>query len=287
MISRRSFALGAVAGVHLPAPATAQRKSPPAASAKPKLPPGRDPGGVAIAIIGAGVDYTRPEIAARLARDGEGDLIGWDFIDNDNRPFTKDHHPTLLPHVAAAPAVRLVPLRVSPDTVDAIGQALVFLKRTPARIAIVLDGRVLPQFWKPFDEFVAEATDLLLIVPSLRAHPRPSLVPDNAVLVTAVPQGRYAMLVARKFNLSNFDAGPAPQDIDVALTIETTDAERANGTRERDLAWEDTAAVRLAGLCATLIAREPVLAGPALKQRLLALAKPAPRAARHGVIEAP
>src|SRR5262245_39161047 len=54
---------------------------------KPPLPAGRDPGGVAIAFIGTGIDYTLPLIAQRLARDGEGELIGWDVVDNDNRPF--------------------------------------------------------------------------------------------------------------------------------------------------------------------------------------------------------
>src|SRR5215510_6449994 len=54
---------------------------------KPPLPPGRDPGGVAVALIASGVDYTLPEVARGLARDGEGDLIGFDSLDNDNRPF--------------------------------------------------------------------------------------------------------------------------------------------------------------------------------------------------------
>ena len=55
--------------------------------AKPKVPPGTDPGGTAIALIAHGVDYTDPEIAPRLARDGEGDIIGWDFIAGDNKPY--------------------------------------------------------------------------------------------------------------------------------------------------------------------------------------------------------
>ena len=58
-----------------------------AAGTKPPVPAGTDPGGVKIAIIGAGVDYTQPGIAVRLARDGEGEIIGWDFIDDDRRPF--------------------------------------------------------------------------------------------------------------------------------------------------------------------------------------------------------
>ena len=50
---------------------------------KPKLPPGLDPGGVAIVLLTTGIDYTKPELAVRLARDGEGELIGWDAVDGD------------------------------------------------------------------------------------------------------------------------------------------------------------------------------------------------------------
>src|SRR5262249_3730820 len=54
---------------------------------KPPLPPGRDPGGVAVGLFTNGIDYTVPEVAQRLARDGEGELVGFDLADNDNRPF--------------------------------------------------------------------------------------------------------------------------------------------------------------------------------------------------------
>src|SRR2546423_15285496 len=53
---------------------------------KPPLPPGRDPGGVAIALITTGIDYTVLEVGQRLARDGEGELIGWDLGDQDRKP---------------------------------------------------------------------------------------------------------------------------------------------------------------------------------------------------------
>src|SRR5215813_6387373 len=56
---------------------------------KPPVPPGRDPGGVAVALIGTGIDYTLPQVASRLARDGEGELIGWDLQDEDRRPFDR------------------------------------------------------------------------------------------------------------------------------------------------------------------------------------------------------
>ena len=61
-----------------------------AQSKKPRVPPGLDPGGVAVAIADpVGIHYADPQIAQRLARDGEGELIGWDFVDEDRRPFAE------------------------------------------------------------------------------------------------------------------------------------------------------------------------------------------------------
>ncbi|MBX9924777.1 MAG: hypothetical protein K2Y05_00320 [Hyphomicrobiaceae bacterium] len=56
---------------------------------KPVPLPGADPGGVTVAIIGPGVDYTRAGLSDRLARDGEGEIIGFDLVDRDRRPFCR------------------------------------------------------------------------------------------------------------------------------------------------------------------------------------------------------
>jgi hypothetical protein len=85
--------LGAVAKKKPPATTESTPTAPrpslnPATVAKPKVPVGVDPGGISIALVGPGIDYTLPDIAARLARDGEGELIGFDLIDMDRRPFT-------------------------------------------------------------------------------------------------------------------------------------------------------------------------------------------------------
>ena len=117
---------------------------------KPRVPPGVDPGGVAVAIIGSGVDYTRPEIAARLARDGEGEIIGWDFVDNDRRPYstcyrpprgrencTPDHIQALMLslHQRALPS-RLIIVRVSTSAPQTLVQAMNLLAQLPARVVL-------------------------------------------------------------------------------------------------------------------------------------------------------
>ena len=85
------------------------------------MPSGRDPGGVAIALFGTGIDYTLP-LAQRLARDGEGELIGWDLEDKDRKPVRQEQRrhapewggdgtPVASLLVARRP-LRLVPVRV-------------------------------------------------------------------------------------------------------------------------------------------------------------------------------
>ena len=114
------------------------------AADKPPVPAGRDPGGVAIAIIGPGFDYTVPALAARLARDGEGEIIGWDFIHNDRRPFeaaTASPSPARI--LAREPGVRLVIARVDIANRDMAAKAIGWAARSPARI-VLFDGGVDP-----------------------------------------------------------------------------------------------------------------------------------------------
>ncbi|MGE0628181.1 MAG: hypothetical protein AB7O43_10185 [Hyphomicrobiaceae bacterium] len=114
---------------------------------KPKLSPGRDPGGTAVAVIGGGIDYTNPEISSRLARDGEGELVGWDFLDGDRRPFNRcpaaAKSPTPCPADIARTILReaetsaLVVARASADRPQSVAQALAMVAQTRAGIALL------------------------------------------------------------------------------------------------------------------------------------------------------
>lgn len=248
---------------------------------KPKPPVGRDPGGVAVAIIGAGVDYRRPEIAQRLARDGEGEIIGWDMIDNDQRPletaaaagpgrrvppFAGTRAAELL--LAEAPASRLVPVRMQEGDAMALGGALAFASRTPARVAVVLASpRQEP--WALFAEAARRAKQLLVIVPAGRASDRGAWRGarglDAAIVVTAAAEdGSLHDAIAQ-----------TPEGADVAVPVAAMPAGDA-GT-EPETAAENAAALRLGALAARVLGREPSLDGAALKARLLGLATPRPQ----------
>jgi hypothetical protein len=115
----------------------------PAAAQDPVPAPGTDPGGPAIALISTGVDYTDPMIAARLARDGEGEPIAWDFVESDLRPHApadpEKFNGTRLAKLILSlnDKARLINVRVSPDEPDQLAKAAMFVARTPARVAVV------------------------------------------------------------------------------------------------------------------------------------------------------
>jgi hypothetical protein len=140
------------------------------AEVKPPLPPGRDPGGVAIALLTTGIDYTDPEVAPRLARDGEGELIGWDAADADNRPFAArggsanwGGDGTLLARALGGPGRRLVAVRVSPTDPASLARAVAFIAATPARIAVVPMWSSAKAAWEPFRQAALQHGELLLI----------------------------------------------------------------------------------------------------------------------------
>jgi len=138
----------------------------PVLAENPKVPPEKDPGAVPVALIGGGVDYTRPDIAKRLARDGEGNIVGWDFVDNDIHPFTRDAQANSeADSVLSLPGVELVPIRVSPTDFEAVAKSAAFLSRTDVRTVVVLPASDKPEHWQLFAKAAAHLKDMLFIVP--------------------------------------------------------------------------------------------------------------------------
>lgn len=144
----------------------------PASAADPRVPAGTDPGGIAIALVGDGIDYTDPEIAPRLARDGEGELIGWDFVDNDRFPYAPQTKSPSAPNGTALARrlikvyrqSRLVPVRVPSMEPAVLANVIQLLARTPARIVAMPAWGDDRAKWEPFRQAAAQASGLLLVV---------------------------------------------------------------------------------------------------------------------------
>jgi subtilisin family serine protease len=143
---------------------------------KPPVPKGVDPGGVAIALIATGIDYTHPDIKDRLARDGEGEVIGVDLVDNDNKPYAATNLPenhdgavdTLLARriLSTYRHARLVPVRVDPNDKVMLARALAFTAATPAKIVAVPLWGETRETWEFFAQAAEQVPDHLIILPA-------------------------------------------------------------------------------------------------------------------------
>jgi hypothetical protein len=232
---------------------------------KPRLPAGRDPGGTAVAFLSTGIDYTHPAIARRLARDGEGELIGWDLVDNDNRPYGKSdgrtgvnagHDSTALVSflLGGEVPVRLVPVRINPDDPVSRARAVAFVARTPALIVLVPKSHGGRSDWEPFGQAVQHFSHLLFIVPAgdegrdLDEHPvyPAGLGLPNMLVVTAANEGGVRA-----------SANRGRKTVDALAVADNS-------------VWASVVAAQAA---AALLSREPKLLGAALKRRLIEIAR--------------
>jgi hypothetical protein len=158
-----------------------------AQSRDPAYPPGLDPGGVAVAVFPEAIDYTAPEIMRRLARDGEGDVIAWDFLDNDPRPYGPTD-PRVVDLLAMSDAIRLVVGRQAAADPARAARLTAFAVRTPARIVLVWDTAPNQPDWRLFFEGVTRFPDRLFVVPRWPNAAYDS-VSGLANLIVAAPRG--------------------------------------------------------------------------------------------------
>lgn len=172
---------------------------------KPRVPPGVDPGGVTVAVIGDGIDYTRPAVAKRLARDGEGEIIGWDFVDNDKRPFEKcgtgvaaTTHCNEAPlDLLTSPKVRIIPLRARLNNPQSLVEAVRFA--TLARARIVLVGLPVPPPQGFIDDAAGFHTKPLFIatvIPHPRTQPYKFAMGANFIVANAEADARQLATTA-------------------------------------------------------------------------------------------
>jgi len=165
-------------------------------AADPDLPPGLDPGGTAIAIISTGLDYTDPEIAPRLARDGEGQLISWDFVDNDSTPFSRDKAGTKLAKLLLETdrASRLIVVRVSPGDTQQFANALGFVGRTPAIVVAATLSATSTLNLGEMKALAALIDPILVVLPGTNSHHGVPAPPDEPTDINVVVAGSLETL---------------------------------------------------------------------------------------------
>ncbi|WP_420405569.1 S8 family serine peptidase [Nisaea sp.] len=141
----------------------------------PPVPPGSDPGGVTVAHIDSGVNYRLSHIADRLARDGSGASLGYDFWDMDPRPFDLDtsrspffplRHGSAVAGIliAEAPGVRLVPYRYPRGKMERMAELVSAAHRAGARIVLMPLGSNDAAEWDAFRRAAEARPGMLFVV---------------------------------------------------------------------------------------------------------------------------
>jgi len=141
----------------------------------PPVPAGRDPGGVTVALIDAGVNYLLPEIGRRLARNAAGQILGYDYWDMDRRPF--DSHPVPSPFfpqrhgtrtaallLSEAPSVRLIPYRYPRPDMSRMAALVSEAAAKGVVIANLSMGSNEPTDWDAFAEAAKAHPEMLFVV---------------------------------------------------------------------------------------------------------------------------
>ena len=255
-------------------------------------PAGTDPGGVRVALVDTGLAYDLPLFRDRLARDGDGRPLGYDYWDLDPWPYDGDasrgpflpiRHGTAVASVLAreAPGAALVPFRYPRPDMARMGDLVRRAAEAGARILAMPLGSRRADDWRAFASALGRH-DILAIVSAGNdgrdidndpVFPAASALETVLVVTSADGFGRLA-------RGSNWGA----RSVDVMLpaeNLEVVDFRGASGAAS----GSSYAVPRLAALAARLLAREPDLGAAELKARILARATPSPYE-REGVVAA-
>lgn len=182
------------------------------------MPAGAPSRAFTVGLLSGGVDYTRPGVSAKFARDGEGEIVGWDAIDDDARPFARDPVATAL--VGISP-ILIAPFRLDLASAASWDRTLAVLAKTPIRMAVV--AATPAQLGTGWKRRAAAASDVLFVVPADADGAKPEL-PQNVIVVAAVPPAGPTVPPADLLLGSPAGTRDAPR---VGRTVATTSLEAA------------------------------------------------------------
>jgi len=258
------------------------------------VPQGVDPGGVAVAEVDTGVNYLLPAIAAHLARDPSGHMLGYDFWDMTDRPFDRhirsslffpERHGTLVASVLLreAPHVRLIPYRYPRPTMGRFVQLFDDAAAKGVHILTLSLGSFEEGDWSAFETGARRHPDMLVITSAGNDGRDLDLKPvypaafdlKNQITVTSL-DGATGLLAA--------GANWGPHTVDLAVPAENIPVTEFDGS-PGIASGTSFAAPRVAALAARLLLAHPDWRAPQLKAAIFARAHPlAGRKVRVGYI---
>ena len=231
--------------------------------------------GIRVALVDSGINYLLPTINRSLARDDDGQLIGYDFWDMDERPF--DSHPdsrgrvqrhgtrTASILINEAPFVELVAYRYPRPDMQRMKDLVAHADQHAVRVIGMPLGGNLRDQWTAF-EAAAKAHPHILFVASAGNNARnideqpvypASLALDNLIVVTSADDfGR----VAEGVNWGRVS-------VDYMVPAEAVQAQMFDGSIRR-VSGSSYAVPRVVALLARHLRDEPALTTTELKQRV-------------------
>ena len=257
----------------------------------PPVPPGEGHNGLRVAMVDTGVAYDQPFVAERLARRPDGSLVGYDYWDEDPRPYDLDsgrslflarRHGTLVASLllAEAPDIALVPYRVPSRNMTRMAALVEAANRDNVRIIGMPLGSNRKESWYAFEAAARAHPDILFVMSAGnygRDIDRKPVYPAslglaNALVVTSTQRN------GQLGDGSNWGA----MSVDIMVTADGLAARDANG-KKRMVSGTSMAASRVAALAARLAKANPDWRAAELKAAILAHAKPPPKNTRKWV----
>ncbi len=258
----------------------------------PPIPKGVDPGGIAVGMLDAGVNYRLPEIASRLARDEEDNALGFDFWDMDPRPF--DANPARSPFfpqrhgtrtasllLLESPVARLVPYRYPRPDMSRMTSLVQHASKHGVRIVNMSLGSNRYEEWQDFEAAARAAPDILFIasagndgrdIDERPVYPAALSLPNLITVTSGDDSGNLA-------ERSNRGA----KSVHLMVPGERIVVTGFNG-QPRMVSGSSYAVVRVTALAACLLAERPEMGAPELKQAIFSRATSSANSRRHVAI---
>jgi hypothetical protein len=244
----------------------------------PAVPEGTDPGGLAVALVDAGVNYLLPAINMRLARDPDGKILGYDFWDLDDRPFDANparsvffpqRHGTRTASIILreAPGTRLVPYRYPRPDMSRMARLVDDAAAKGILIANLSMGSNKREDWTVFADAVKAHPDMLFVVSAGNngrdidqqpVYPAALLLPNLITVTSAEATGELAR-----------GSNNGAQAVDLLVPGENMEVTGFRGQPIR-VSGSSYAAARTTALAARLLLQNPDWRAPQLKAAIFA-----------------
>ena len=250
----------------------------------PAVPKGLDPGGILVAVIDTGINYLLPDFSKRLARDRNGDLLGYDFWDDDKRPFDVDfsrspffplHHGTAVTSIILreAPTARIAPYRFPRPQMERMSDVIAHAVKSGARIINLAMGSKRKKDWITFEIAARAHPELLFIVSA----------GNDGVDIDEMPLYPAALNIANMITVTSADnfgrlatgANWGKASVDIMVPGERVSVVDHRGV-EGKASGSSFSVPRVVALAARWLRKFPGWTVQDLKSAILSRARPAP-----------